>query len=65
MKLLSTFIKELEALKDAHGDLPVITYNWKSDFFSGKIDNDASVATFGKDDAWDAKDKVCDCIVIE
>lgn len=64
MKLLSTFIKELKALEEAHGDLPVITYNCKCEFYSGNVDYDESESMFGKGCAWDARGYECDCIVI-
>lgn len=65
MKKVSEIINKLESLKAKHGDLPVITYNNKCDFFSGNIDDDETEVKFGEKDAWNSCDNKCvDCIVI-
>lgn len=63
MKLLSTFIKELEVIKDEHGDLPVVTADWNG--AQDTIPDDDSVCGFWKNGAWDSDNqKMCDCVLI-
>ena len=62
MKMLSKFIKELELLKEKHGDLPVVT---SDGYCNESIHDDDSAATFREKGAWDYKEQKCrDCIII-
>ena len=63
MKLLSTFIKKLEELKEQYGDLPVVTANL--DGQQDTIPDDDAVCDFWKNGAWDSDNqKMCDCVLI-
>lgn len=63
MKLLSEFIKDLQALQDKHGDLPVVTVD--SDSFAESIPADDAQSSFVENGAWDEeKNQNCDCILI-
>lgn len=63
MKLLSEFIKDLQALQEKHGDLPVVTVD--SDSFAESIPADDAQSSFVENGAWDEEKKQnCDCILI-
>ena len=63
MKLLSEFIKELQELKEKHGDLPVVSC--ASDCFSEYIPDDDATCRFVEHGAFDTTKKIkCDCILI-
>lgn len=65
MKLVSELIKELQNLKEKHGDLPVITSDGNGSLFSGHIGDDDTIASFSEKDAWDSEEHACkDCILI-
>lgn len=63
MKLLSEFIKDLQALQEQHGDLPVVTVD--SDALAESIPEDDAQSSFVENGAWDEEKKQnCDCILI-
>ncbi len=63
MKLLSEFIKDLQALQEKHGDLPVVTVD--SDSFAESIPADDAQSSFVEHGAFDTSKKTkCDCILI-
>ena len=62
MKRISEFIKELESLKEQHGDLPVVT---NDPDYGESIDNNDSYAIFKQKHAFEPSEiKYKDCIVI-
>lgn len=63
MKLLSDFIKDLQDLKEQHGDLPVVAVD--SDTFAEYIPDDDATCRFVEHGAFDTTKKIkCDCILI-
>lgn len=61
MKLVSELIRDLQALRDRHGDIPVVT----SDYCQETIPDDDAHATFQEKSVWDSEaGKRIDCIII-